>query len=159
MKKNNIVKNIFLITIFLITIDQITKFVIQYKYSNRIIGSSIIKIELINNDGIAFGLNSGNTKNIILTVFILALIFRFIKTQKNRIDFKTSIALSLILSGGISNLIDRIFKGAVVDFIKIEKFAIFNIADCYIVVGWMLMIIFLIIFNKNLAEVKHCKKE
>lgn len=159
MKKNNIVKLIFLITIFLITIDQISKFIIQYKYSEQNIENLIFKIELVQNEGIAFGLNSGNTKNIILTIFILLIIIHFIKTKKHIIDKKTAIAISLILAGGISNLLDRIFKGAVVDFIKIDKFAIFNLADCYIVIGWILFIIFLIIFNKHLAEVEHCEKQ
>jgi len=152
--KNRILLIIFTV-ISLILIDQTTKYVLQYNYKEPI-GNDIISIVFIENDGVAFGLNAGNTKNIILTVLILCLIINFIRNQKDKIDEKTSFALSLILAGGISNLIDRIVNGGVIDFIKIKNFAIFNIADCYIVIGWFLLVIFLIIFgfSKNELEEK-----
>lgn len=157
MKKNKIIKLILIITICLIIIDQISKIVIQYKYENPV--GDIIGIELVKNPGVAFGLNSGNTKNIILTSIILMIVVNFIRTQKNKIDNKTAIAISMILAGGISNLLDRIIKGGVVDFIKVKYFAIFNIADCYIVVGWILLVIFLIKFNKDIVGGTDCEKQ
>lgn len=157
MKKNKIVILIINLTIFLILIDQISKVIIQYKYKEPI-GNDIIGITLVENTGMAFGMNDGNTKNIILTSLILLIIINFIRNQKNRIDKKTAIAISLILAGGISNLIDRIIRGGILDFIKIKNFAIFNIADIYIFVGWILLIVFLIKFNKKIVEVKDCEK-
>lgn len=153
MKKDKTIKLILIITILLILIDQISKVIIQYKYQNPI-GNEILGITLIENTGMAFGFNNGNTKNIILTGLILLIIINFIKNQKERIDKKNAVAISMILAGGISNLIDRIIKGGVIDFIKIKYFAIFNIADCYIVIGWILLIIFLIKFHKEIIEVK-----
>lgn len=157
MKKNKIIKSILFITICLIIIDQISKIVIQYKYENPV--GDIVGIELVQNTGIAFGFNSGNTKNIILTSIILMIVINFIRTQKNKIDNKTAITISMILAGGISNLLDRIIKGGVVDFIKVKYFAIFNIADCYIVVGWILLVIFLIKFNKDIVGGTDCEKQ
>lgn len=157
MKKNKIILLILIITILLILIDQISKIVIKSNYEEPI-EKGIIGIMLVENTGMAFGFNSGNTKNIILTSLILLIIINFVRNQKDRIDTKTAIAISLILAGGISNLIDRIIRGGVIDFIKIKKFAIFNIADCYIVIGWILLVILLIKFNKEIVEVKDCEK-
>ena len=157
MRENKIIILILIMSIILIIIDQLSKFIVKSKYTEPI-GNDIITIDLIQNNGIAFGLNNGNTKNIVLTVMILAIIINFIKKQKDRITTSNAVAISLILGGGISNLLDRIFKGGVVDFIKITKFAIFNIADCYIVGGWFMLVFLFIKFNKTVIEVKDCEK-
>lgn len=156
--KNKRLKLIILLTMLLIIIDQITKYIIKYTYIDEI-GNDFIKLTLIKNTGIALGINDGNIKNIILTVMILTLIINFVKNQLDRIDKKTAISLSLILGGGISNLIDRIINGGIIDFIKIKNFPIFNIADCYITIGWILLVIFIIKFSKEINEVKNCEKK
>ena len=56
----------------------------------------------------------------------------------------------MMIAGGISNVIDRIFRGAVFDFIKIGDFPVFNIADSIIVIGWILFVIDLI---RNIREI------
>lgn len=150
MKKNKIVIWIVIITISLILIDQTSKVVVKQNYTEPI-EKGIFGIHLIENTGMAFGFNSGNTKNIILTSLILLIIIHFIRNQKEQIDEHTAVAISMILAGGISNLIDRILQGGVVDFISIKNFAIVNIADCYIVIGWVLLIIFLIKFNQEMV--------
>ncbi len=156
--KNKTIKLIFCITILLILIDQITKFVIQYKYENPI-GNDFISITLVQNTGMAFGFNNGNTKNMILTFVILLLIMNFIRTQKEMIDTKTAIALGFILAGGIGNLIDRIVHDGVIDFIQLKNFAVFNLADCYVVIGWILIVIFLVKFNQGIVGGKRCEKQ
>lgn len=147
--KNKIIKLIFCVTICLILLDQISKIVLQYNYKEPV-GNGFIGITIVENTGMAFGFNSGNTKNMILTILVLLLIFNFIRTQKEMIDTKTAVAVGFILAGGISNLIDRIVRGGVMDFIYIKNFAVFNLADCYIVIGWTLMILFLIKFKKEM---------
>lgn len=156
--KNKMIKLIFCVTILLIFIDQMTKFVIQYKYENPI-GNGFLRITLVQNTGMAFGFNSGNTKNMILTFVILLLIVNFIRTQKEMIDAKTAIALGFILAGGIGNLIDRIAHGGVIDFIQLKNFAVFNLADCYVVIGWILIVIFLVKFNQGIVGGKRCEKQ
>jgi signal peptidase II len=69
-------------------------------------------------------------------------------------DTKTLVAISLVLGGGISNIIDRIFRGGVLDFIKILFIPNFNIADVCICTGWVLIVIFLIIYTRKEDEVK-----
>ena len=156
--KNKTIKLILIITILLIIIDQMSKVIVKY-IDEEPIGNDFIGITLIQNEGIAFGLNSGNTKNMILSIIILLIVISFIRNQKNLIDTKTSIALSFVLAGGISNLIDRIIRGGIVDFIKIKNFAIFNFADIYIVIGWILIVVFLVKFNKGIIGGRDCEKK
>ncbi len=158
MKKNKIIRLIIVITIGLILLDQISKMLI-IKYYQTPIEKGVIGITLIQNTAMAFGFSSGNTKNIVLTSIVLLIVINFVCNQKDRIDTKTAVALSLVLAGGVSNLMDRVLKGGIVDFIKIKNFAIFNIADCYIVLGWILLIVFLIKFNREIVGGKNCEKQ
>ena len=146
--KNKIVRSLIIIITILIVIDQLSKFLIIFLVPEGI-GNDYLKIETVKNTGMAFGFNEGNVRNIFLTIFVLAIVINFIKNQLERLDKKTIITLSLVLAGGISNLIDRFFRGGVLDFIKIYKFPTFNIADLYVIIGWVLLIIFLIDFSKK----------
>lgn len=147
--KNKNFKALSLITLLLIIIDQISKLFVLKFYSSSIVGNELLGIELVYNTGLAFGFNDGNVKNIFLTVFVLIVILNFIINQIERIDKRTIIALSLVISGGIGNLIDRFLRGSVVDFIKIYKIPNFNFADLFVVVGWILLIIFLIDYTRK----------
>ena len=146
--KNKTIRLIIVIAIIIIVMDQLSKFLLT-NYLKESIGNSIFKLEIVENTGMAFGFNEGNTKNIFLMIVVLAMMISFIKKQIERIDKKTAISLAMAIGGGISNLIDRIFRGYVLDFIKIYKFPVFNIADAFVIIGWILLIIFLIDFSKK----------
>lgn len=146
--KDKILKSMLILIILLIIIDQGSKILVS-QFIHESIGNEFLGIEVVNNTGMAFGFNDGNVKNIFLTIFVLGIIIGFMKNQEERIDEKTKLSLSIILAGGISNLIDRIFRGSVLDFIKIYKFPNFNIADIYIVGGWVLLVIFLIQYSRK----------
>jgi lipoprotein signal peptidase len=72
-------------------------------------------------------------------VIIAVLIYLLTKTK----SYYQKIFLILILSGAISNIIDRLRFGCVVDYIDLKFFPVFNLADVYITLG----VIFLIVFN------------
>ena len=146
--KNKTKKMLIIITICLIIIDQFIK-IIAIKSLTDPIGKDFLGLEIVHNTGMAFGFNDGNIKNIFLTIFVLLIVLNFVKNQIERIDNKTTIALSLVIAGGISNLIDRIFRGFVIDFIKIYKIPNFNFADICIVLGWGFLIVFLIDYTKK----------
>lgn len=135
MELKKIRKISLIIIITLVIVDQISKILLSIFLKSDInLISNFLSFTKVENKGIAFGLNKQNVVNIILTIMILFLIIKYIIDQKKRLTKETVIYLSLILAGGISNLIDRIFKGAVFDFIKIGSFPVFNLADCFIVI-------------------------
>ena len=89
------------------------------------------------NTGVAFGLPSGGALIFgvvgILLVFIGYLFLQEIQ-KKHRSLFVLH-SLTLVMAGGISNIVDRLLYGAVLDYIKIFWWPIFNVADIFIVVG------------------------
>lgn len=147
--KNKTIRLIVIIVTILILIDQVSKILVCNFVQNPI-GNEYFKLEIVNNTGMAFGFNDGNTKNIFIMLFVIIIIIRFIKNQIELMDIRTSIAISMVLAGGLGNLIDRIFRGFVLDFIKIYKFPIFNFADAFVVIGGILMIIFLVQFTRKI---------
>lgn len=148
MKKKKIFL-IIIIVLLIIIVDQITKYNVQNKYFEQDIKKGFFSIEVTQNTGLAFGFNDGNVKNIGLSIFALIIILNFVIKQFERIDYKTAVSIAFILGGGLGNLIDRFFRGSVLDFIKIYKIPNFNVADFFVVVGWILLVIFLIIYTRN----------
>lgn len=148
-------KKIFIIIIgfSIILIDQIVKIILLGK--NIEVIPNILNITYTENTGVAFGIGANNFfMIIIINVMILGVIIKYIKDKQEQINLKVLIPLILILSGGIGNLIDRIFRGYVIDFIDINifNFPNFNIADISITLGIIILIIYIInsmVFEKN----------
>lgn len=138
---NKIYKNKSFIAIVIgIFLDQIIKiFVVKYQEIPVING--VLKFSYLKNSGMAFGLGDKKLLEVILSnIIVLGIVVRFMIMQKERIDKKTKVSLILIISGGISNLIDRIARGGVVDFAKFENInlPVFNLADVFVVFGFIL---------------------
>lgn len=135
---------IIVIIISLIFVDQIIKLNVYNKDTTIIEG--VLKFTTVENRGGAFGIAQNSIITFIITnIVVLGIIVRFMIIQSEQIDKKTNFALCMILAGGISNLIDRIFRGFVIDFIDIStiiNFPKFNLADVYITVGWILLAAF-----------------
>ena len=156
--KNKLIKIVLVICLLVIVLDQGTKFLVT-KFASNGIGSENFGISITENTGMAFGFNQGNKKNIILTIFVLLILISFLKNQKDELDNKTIIAVSLALGGGVSNLIDRVFRGGVLDFINIWKFPKFNIADICVCGAWILIVIFLILYSNKKDSIKEVNPE
>ena len=154
MKINNLGKNFYInlsLVILIFLIDRISKIYVIF-LDNKFLGSEIfsskyLNITLIWNEGIAFGLLNfeKNYSYNILTIFILTVIililFMIIKTEGLK-----KFSLLLILGGALGNIFDRIFYKAVPDFIDLHlgdlHWFIFNIADIFISLGVIFMILF-----------------
>ena len=147
-------KIIFLIA--LLIADQVSKLLVL---KNLSLGQSIslfpyFDLTLVFNTGVAFSLFSegGNLGRWILVLLVLLVILylAYVLLKETLNDFE-SLSLLLILSGGIGNLVDRTFRGHVIDFIHIYyesySFYIFNLADTFITIGVMIYIYNLVISN------------
>ena len=147
LRKNFFINSFLVLLIFLI--DRLSKIYVIYldkKFlGSEIYSSKFLNINLIWNEGIAFGLFSFDEKNLynVLTLFIVIIIliifFMFIKS----IGFK-KYSLLIILGGALGNVFDRIFYKAVPDFIDFHvgnyHWFIFNVADIFITLGVIFMI-------------------
>lgn len=131
----------FLFGCILVFLDQLTKILFTYKY----IDFGFFAINYVRNFGISFGLFQG-INNFIIIISFLALGFIYYY----RAEFKDSpFLLTMILSGILGNLIDRIRVGFVIDFIDFKVWPVFNFADIYLVLGIGLFIFFSYINQKS----------
>lgn len=157
MKKRSIF--MFILVIVLITIDQLTKWYgINF---NGVIIENILNFTYAKNTGGAFGIGGSNLFMVIISnVVVLGIIIRFMFIQKDRIDKKTDIFLCMVLAGGFSNLLDRIIRGYVVDFIQWFpklNLPLFNIADIFIVIGWLFLA--MIVAKDTITEIRKLKRK
>jgi len=97
----------------------------------------VLALSYVENTGAVFGVMSGNvTVLALVTAAALAagLVFILVKSLKNLFEYACAV---LIISGGLGNLIDRFFRGYVVDYLELlfVRFAVFNFADMLVVCG------------------------
>ncbi len=107
------------------------------------------------NTGMAFGMLAGNKALLIgLCAFILALICFVIYKLKPQ-KWVEKVSFGMIIGGAIGNVFDRIFYGFVIDFLDfcIINYPIFNVADCFVVVGAILLCLYIVFFEKKEDEV------
>ena len=148
-----------LIFFVLVSLDQLSKFFITSSLTegSSIELLSILNLTLIFNSGIAFSLFDdngvwGRWVLVGLVTLVLLYLARILIKEKNLSSYE-SLALTLILSGGAGNLIDRIFIGHVVDFIHVfyqeYSFYVFNFADSYITIGVMLYLTYIFFIGEE----------
>ena len=160
----NLTKNFYinLFIIFLIfIIDRITKiYVIGVNSKNSyedLYSSKFLNINLIWNEGIAFGLFSFSQNNLynLLTLIISIIIIVILKMIINSYGIK-KYGLMIIFGGALGNLFDRIFYKAVPDFIDFHigefHWFVFNVADIFITIGVIIMILYELILNNQKNE-------
>lgn len=161
LAKRKVLKKIFIVVLILLLIDQITKIIFINK--DIILIPGVLKFHTVQNRGGAFGIGQNSTFTfIIVNIIVLGIIIKFINLQANQIDKKTGVALAMVLAGGVGNLIDRVVKGFVVDFIDVSElinFPNFNFADIFIVLGWILLALFFAIYANNVRMGKSKKEE
>ncbi len=156
LNKNFILNFFIVLTIFLS--DRLSKIYIihldKQVFGNEILSSKFLNINLIWNDGIAFGLLSFEEDYLynILTLIILIIIFA-ITFMVVKADGIKKYLLLMILGGAIGNVFDRLFNRAVPDFIDFHignfHWFIFNVADIFITLGVVFMILFEVTSNNE----------
>ena len=155
LKKNYFINLLIIIIIF--SLDRISKFYVILKsetnLSSNLFTSKFLNINLIWNEGIAFGLFSFDEKayyNILTILIILVtLIIFWMILQSKRFE---RLAFIMIFGGSLGNIFDRLFYSAVPDFIDFHTknfhWFIFNVADIFITIG-VIMLIYHEVFLKN----------
>lgn len=134
--------SVYIWSIALVLIDQITKLSVISNMKNKSITiiKGILNFTYCENKGVAFSIGNGHVPLFII-VNLITICGLTLYYEKNKEEFSgiiSKIFFTMVIAGGISNLIDRIIRGFVVDFIDVNAlfdFAIFNIADIFIVIG------------------------
>ena len=156
LKKNNFINFFFIMLIFLL--DRISKIYVidldKKSFGSEIFSSKFLNISLIWNEGIAFGLLSFNERifynilTLIILIIILIIYLMFLKSNGLK-----KYSLLMILGGALGNVFDRIFAQAVPDFIDFHvgnfHWFIFNVADIFITIGVIFMIL-IELFDKKI---------
>ena len=141
------------IIFMIIFMDQFSKaLVVHYGEMTLITDKMVLKSVEIQNgiyDETARGVN------ILTNLVIVGIILGIIKSDNQFITKRTKILLSLAFAGGVSNIIDRLCRGSVVEFIHIGNFPAFNIADVCILIGWVSFVAIFASFSaKELSKKK-----
>lgn len=147
----------YLIVVSILILDQVSKFLavnyVKPQISIPLI-ENVFHLTYAENTGAAFSILSNKIPllSIMTTIFIIGLLIYLHMLISKKKGFQLlTLSLSFIIGGALGNLIDRIRLGYVVDFFdfRLINFAIFNVADCFIVVGSILLIILIIIDEKK----------
>lgn len=128
--------------VLLLFLDQLSKFFASQCKPNFDMLGDFFRIHYLENTGTIFGLlENSNFVFMVLAIVLCFIIAIYMKLKVPKRSFKEK-CFMIILTGGIGNLIDRVFRGFVVDFISLKYVGVFNFADMYIVIGAILLVIF-----------------
>ena len=144
--------------IIILIVDQLTKYLVQTNLAYGAIWSPwpwltpYARIIHWTNTGVAFGMFQGMgwIFSIFAVAITVAIIYYFPTVAKE--DWAIRVALVLEMAGALGNMIDRIrINGAVLDFISVGNFAVFNVADSAITTG----VLSLLIFQRQFFKTQH----
>ena len=151
-----------IITLVILTLDQLTKFYVDANFrlhETVPVVRGFFHLTYVRNKGAAFGILADSSVRIpfFITVSLIALIGILWYIRRIRDDQKLAIvSLSLVFSGALGNLIDRIRLGEVIDFLDVfwqrHHWPAFNVADSAITVGVTLLFIQMWREEKKSAE-------
>lgn len=152
-----------LLSVLLVVLDQVFK-ILAHTYLKPLdtypIIEDVLHLTYLENRGAAFGMMAGEKwlliwgTGLILLILVLAVMIGKIPgTLPN-------VIVCVIIGGGVGNLIDRVYRGYVIDYIQVRfvDFAIFNFADMCVVVGVALLILY-IFFHELLSRKKEGKEQ
>ena len=143
-------------------LDQVSKFLVveHIPYGTAVpCIPGVVHLTYVQNFGAAFSFLQGHRWLFVLAFVVLVALLG-LGLNKKMLPF-TRLGLWFLaaaLGGGLGNIIDRVFRGYVVDMIAVEfiSFPVFNLADCFITCGAALLLIHLVFWNKSFwKEDKH----
>lgn len=133
----------------LLVVDQVTKYLVV---SSLELGQSyplidgVFRLTYVQNDGAAFSILQGQRWYFVVITLIALVMMVFVRYKYYKKDKWMTLALAVLAAGALGNLIDRFLYGYVVDFFDfyLINFAVFNVADCCIVVSLVFITIMVI---------------
>lgn len=169
MKSNKFIRPLLIVLILALNIgcDQVSKVIVRHKlepYDRYTYLHNHFTIQSVENTGAFLSLGdslSGPVKMILLNILpLIAVLFGvyylFKKTDLNR---ASTLAIILIVGGGIGNIYDRIMHGSVTDFLHIDfgifETGVFNVADMSIMAGTFIILIKALLKKKEEPEVNN----
>ena len=139
----------------IVAADQITKYLTVANiplYADVPFIPKLLQLTYVQNTGAAFSSFEGQQWlfALIFAVFTGMIVWEFFKKTMKFTTFEWW-CIAAIYGGGLGNMIDRVRLGYVVDMIETTfmEFPVFNVADCFITCGCILMMTHLILFNKE----------
>jgi len=128
-----------LIVAALAAIDQWIKYAVTHALSpgeERMLIPGVLQLHSTENDGAMMGLPGNRAVMIVAAALVLAVLLYLIFSKRIKVGFLYG-CLTIVIAGGLGNIIDRIRFGFVIDYIEVlfVDFYIFNFADCLITVG------------------------
>lgn len=141
-------KKILIYSLYSLLLDQVIKYIVYKSQINVKLIPNFLSLTYTSNNGIAFSLLSGSRLIIILSSLILVVVlFYLLKNDylsKGRDNNLLDIAYGVLFGGILGNLIDRVIRGYVIDYVSIKifnyYFPIFNLADVFITIGVVLLL-------------------
>ncbi len=145
--------NIHIICIILgVALDQIIKKAVvdNIELYESAFEAGFFTLTYIQNRGAAFGIFEGATTLLtVITGIVILAMFLFLCFRGKMFGKLIMWAITLIVTGGIGNLIDRVTLGYVVDYLSFWSFPVFNLADMLVVIGAGLVIIYIFFFDND----------
>jgi len=130
------------LAVFVLVVDQVVKEIVAH---NIVLGEQVdvlgpLKLTLTHNEGVAFGLASGSGIGlIVITLVALGVVVWLFARDPARPGMW--VATGLLAGGAIGNLLDRLRHGHVTDFIELPHWPPFNLADCAITCGVVILLV------------------
>lgn len=151
---------LFMIGGLVLALDQVTKLVVSI-YLN--LGESwpsegFFRFTYATNTGSAFSLFQDQTLFLIVASFIAILFLLYFYKIQSKPGLVLRIAIGLQLGGAFGNLIDRIWRGAVIDFLDVGWWPIFNVADSSVVVG-MIALVYVLLTGRGRDKILDITEE
>ena len=144
----------------IVALDQLSKLYIVERLAfgaQQKLIPGLVHLTHVRNDGMSFSLLSG-ARWFFVVVTLAVFVIAILAVKKKLITQPLGLfSLAAVLGGAMGNLIDRVRLGYVVDMIEVEfmDFAVFNVADIFVVCGGILLMIFGIFFWRDPKEAGH----
>lgn len=143
---------IWLMMSLVIALDQVTKYYIEENmllFESQPVIENIFYLTLLRNTGGAFGLFRDHIQILIALTLIMFLVLLLNFRRIPKATLWQRIALGLFLGGALSNFLDRVFRGYVVDFLNFQIWPVFNVADSAITVGVVIYCIYIFLYGRQ----------